>query len=141
METQTQTYLFKSPQRSWKYFMPDGKALIFANYEYSTADEGEVAELTYQIKRGHPAIYVDPNEPYVTAEKLDPLAGLRKRIQEEERAKILAEMAAATNPERDMGVSVQERLRPSNTTDIAAVTVGDASSRLAALRSSTASKE
>lgn len=134
---EVRTHLFKSPMRSWKFFMPDGKALIFANHEFSTSDEGEIAYLQYEIKRGHPSIYVDPNEPFVTAEKLDPIAGLRKRIAEEERARILEEMRLASgDPNRDMGTSEQERLRPGSTTDIAAVTIGDASARLMALKSS-----
>lgn len=134
--------LYKSPMRSWKYFFTDGTPAIFANGEYMTDEEGRIAELDLQVKLKHPAIYIDPTEKFVSEERLDPLVGLRKRIAEEERAKVLAEMRAASgHMDRDMGTTKQEQIRPASTTDIAPVTAGgDASARLMALSSTAKSK-
>lgn len=128
----TNIRLYKSPLRSWKYFFSDGTPAIFANGEYTTDQENRIAELDREVQLRHPAIYIDPNEKFVSIERLDPLIGLRKRIAAEERAKVLEEMrAAAGNPDRDMGKTEQERIRPASTTDIASVTAGgDASARL-----------
>ena len=138
----TQMRLYKSPMRSWKYFFTDGTPAIFANGEYMTDEESRIAELDMQVKLRHPAIYIDATEKFVSEERLDPLVGLRKRIAEEERAKVLAEMrAAAGNMDRDMGETKQDTIRPASTTDIAPVAAGgDASARLMALASASKTK-
>lgn len=138
----TKMRLYKSPMRSWKYFFTDGTPAIFANGEYVTDEESRITELDLQVKLRHPAIYIDATEKFVSEERLDPLVGLRKRIAEEERAKVLAEMrAAAGNMDRDMGKTEQEQIRPASTTDIAPVAAGgDASVRLMNLAASAKTK-
>lgn len=128
--------LFKSPQRSWHYIFPDGTKATFINGEYITENENEIAHLESEIKKGHQTIFIDPKEKFVSPDRDDPIASLRKKIAAEQRELILAEMAAATSLQRDLGSSEQGKLNPTSTTDIAPVTAGgDASARLASLRS------
>lgn len=132
--------LFKSTISSCKYFFKNGKAAVFRMGTYITEDAAEIAELDAEIKAGHPNIYVDKNEVFAAVDRDDPIAALRKRIAAEERAKVLAEMAAATDPSRDLGTSEQGKLNPASTSDIAPVTAnGDATARLQAARSKAAS--
>ncbi len=124
---QTGKRLFKSPQPSWKFIFPDGVVANFVRGEYITDDEGQIAHLEMEIRKGHPLMFIDPKEIYVSPERLDPLIGLRARIREEERARIMEEMARATNPANNFGNSDQGKFNPQSTTDIAPVTIGQKS--------------
>jgi hypothetical protein len=127
--------LYKSPMPFWNFIFPNGKKAVFSQGQYMTIDPYEIEQLNGEVSKNHPMIYVDPNEIVASEERFDPMIGLRKRIAEEERARILAEMEAAINPNRDMGESENQRLTPASTTDIAPVTAnGDAAARLSALR-------
>lgn len=139
-ETQETRRLFKSRTSSCSYIFSKGKRAVFQMGCYITSDPAEIAELDKEVAEGHPTFYVDKNELFVSEDRTDPIAALRKRIAAEERAKLVAEMAAATNPANDFGTSEQERLNPSSTSDIAPVTAGgDATARLTAVRKSVAS--
>jgi len=84
-------------------------------------------------------MYVDPNEITVSLDRTDPVAALKGRMRLEVLKELQAEMAAATNPNNDMGNSDPGKFTPASTSSIAAVTVnGDASARLVALRASVA---
>jgi len=84
-------------------------------------------------------MYVDPNEITVSLDRTDPVAALKGRMRLEVLQELQAEMAAATNPNNDMGNSDPGKFTPASTSNIAAVTAGgDASTRLAALKTSVA---
>lgn len=134
-----QKHLFKSRIPSCQYAFKKGRLAIFRRGEYITDVQEEIDELTSEIASGHPTLYVDPKEVTVSPERDDPIASLRAKIALEERARILEEMAAATNPGRDLGTSEQGKLNAASTSDIAPTAAnGDASARLAALRSQVA---
>ncbi len=132
-------YLFKSRMGSMSYILKDGASAVFIRGEYKTDVPSQIAELAKEVDDGHPMIYIDANEVTVSPDRDDPIATLRKRIAQEERARILEEMAAATNPARDMGTSEQGKLNAASTSDIAPVAAGgDATARLTAIKASIA---
>lgn len=115
--------LFKSRGlRSFNMFTAAGRPIIFVNGMFQTADTELSDYLENEIKKGHPDIYVDPNEPTFDPVKYDPRAALRREIMLElEREGLLR---AAGDPNRDMGSSNQGVLKPTSTTDIAPVAAG-----------------
>jgi len=99
--------LFKSRADTMGYVFKTGKMIHFLNGEYATAAKDEIEELTTECENGHPNYYIDANQTVVDSEQRDPMAVLRARIREEERAKL---MAAVGNPLRDMGETAQGKL-------------------------------
>lgn len=95
--------LFKSRANVMGYVFKTGKSVHFMNGCYATSSEDEIEELTKECKNGHPEFYVDQNQLTIDSEQMDPMAVLRAKIREEERAKLLA----ATNINRDMGSTDQ----------------------------------
>ena len=91
----------------------------FRGFDYFTDDPGKIKELDAEIANKHPSIYVDQNRLQVDSSEIDPMAAMKKRIIEE----YLAQQAAHGDPNRDMGNTVQERLKPANTNDINAITM------------------
>ena len=122
--------LYKSNMRSWTFFFPDGSPAIFYNHMYWTEDEWKIAQLDSEIRKGHPNLSVDKDEMYYDKSRHDPIAALRRTIAAEERAKVLAEIARATNPARDLGTYEQQELKGQSTTGNAAVVVGGSDPRL-----------
>jgi hypothetical protein len=94
--------LFKSKAPVMGYVFKSGKMIHFINGIYATESKSEIEELTTECENGHPNYYIDKNELAIDSETLDPIAALRAQIREEERIKLLA----ATNPDRDMGTTV-----------------------------------
>lgn len=93
--------LFKSRAQVMGHVFKNGKSVHFMNHNYFTTDKAEIEELTAEAESGHPNIYIDPEMTEIDPQMLDPMAVLRAKIAEEERAKILAAM----NPQNDMGTS------------------------------------
>jgi len=135
----TAAHLFKSPLQSWVFILPNGKRLNFIKGICITSDPKEIAHLNMEIDLGHPSMYVDPNEITVSLDRTDPVAALKGRMRLEVLKELQAEMAAATDPNNDMGNSDPGKFTPASTSSIAAVTAnGDAAARLANLRNSVA---
>ena len=131
--------LFKSRMSSCSYIFRNGKRAVFQMGCYITSNGEEITELLAEIANGHPTFYQDPNEIFVSEDRSDPIAALRKRIAGEERAKLLAEMQAATDPSNDFGTSAPGVFTPASTSDIAPVAIGgDASARLTGIKKSVA---
>lgn len=124
--THTGQRLYKSPQPSWKYIFPDGTIGFVIRGEYFTDDPGKIEHLDNEIRKGFQMFYIDPNEKFVSQERLDPLIGLRNRMREELMAELKEEMARAQNPNNNMGTSEQGKLNAQSTRDIAPVTIGGA---------------
>lgn len=120
--------VFKATLPSINYIFRNGKPAIFVQGKYSTSVEAEIDELKDEIAKGHPHIYVDPEEAEIDSSLVDPLSALRAKIEAEIRAK----MAAATNPENDMGKTTQEPLKPASSQDIQEAAGGGSGVALAA---------
>jgi hypothetical protein len=120
--------LFKACLPSVNYVFRNGKPGIFVNGRYATSIPEEIEELTAEINAGHPHLFIDAEESEIDSEKVDPIQALRASIEKE----IRAQMAAATNPENDMGESAQGPVVPTNTNNIAQAATGGSGVALAA---------
>lgn len=98
---------FKSVTPFMQYAFKDGTMAVFVNNLYHTDDINKINELMEEIgdiglgKSRNPVLYIDENEQEVDPEALTPAAILEKQI----RAKILAEMAAASDITNDRGTT------------------------------------
>jgi hypothetical protein len=106
--------VFKSSLPSVNYIFGNGKPAIFQNNKYTTGVEAEIQELENEIRLGHPHIYIDPADSEIDSEAATPAELLREQIRKE----IIAEMAAATDPNNDRGSYTAPELKPANTADI-----------------------
>jgi hypothetical protein len=120
--------LYKSTIPSINFILGNGKPCIFINGRFATDVDSEISALDYEIKLGHPHIRVDDAEPTIDSDMVDPMEVLRAKM----RAEIIAEMAAATNPDNDMGTSTQSSLKPASSSDIAPAAIGGSGAGLAA---------
>lgn len=120
--------LFLCTILSCKYGFSRGTVANFVNGKYATSNPDEIAELEYQIKMGHPHIYVRKGEETVDYDVNDPMAELRKKFFEEFKASEKARIDSQVDG-RDMGEYTQARLKTGNTTDIQPVTIGSGKSK------------
>lgn len=88
----TKTFsVYKSSMQSHKIITPGGKVLHIVDYKHITDNEEDIAFLDAEIKAGFPYLRKLSD---VEVKEADPMSGLRAKIAEEERAKILAEVEA-----------------------------------------------
>jgi len=88
-----------------------GQTAVFVNHIYFTDETYKIEELDAvckameeQSKRGYTKyIYIDPNMKEATEEDLDPNVELRRKIRNEERTKILAELQVEKQTVKDGG--------------------------------------
>jgi hypothetical protein len=120
--------IYKAHLPSVNYVFTNGKPAIFVAGKFATTVASEIEELDREIAAGHPHIYIDENEREVPAETIDPIAALRAQIE----AEIRATMAAATNPNNDMGSTTPEPLKPASSADISDAAGGGSGAGLAA---------
>jgi hypothetical protein len=120
--------IFKATLPSVNYIFKNGKPAIFVNGKFHTSIPAEIQELEAEIAAGHPILYIDSAEAEVDSTKVDPIAGLRESII----AEYKASMAAATNPDNNMGDSAQDPLKPSSTNAIQDAAAGGSGVGLAA---------
>jgi hypothetical protein len=88
------------------YVFKSGKSVHFIMGKYATANKAEIEELAAECSDPQSNYYIDSGETEVDSAAVDPIASLRAKIREEERAALIA----ATNPNRDMGTTVQGKL-------------------------------
>jgi hypothetical protein len=124
----SQFAVFKSTIPSINYIFGNGKPAIFVQGRFCTDIPAEISELEYEVKLGHPHIFIDPNDAVADSAVLDPIAGLREKII----AEYLAAAEKANDPANDMGSTVQEPLKPTNSQDIATAAAGGSGTGLAA---------
>lgn len=114
--------VFKSHIPSCNFIFSNGKPAIFVGGKYITDNENEIQSLEYEIKQGHPHLFIDPDEREVAI----PLSG--NELVAGLRAKIIAELEAegrlASDPGRDMGSSDQSQVKPANSQDVAPAAAG-----------------
>jgi hypothetical protein len=116
-----QKALFKSAIRYCLYLFPNGKPAHFIDHRFATDVVSEIEHLENEIAGGHTMLSVDLNERVVESYE-DPIAGLRAKIL----AEVKAEMAAATNPENQMGNSQQGPLNMATSASIVDMASGSA---------------
>lgn len=91
--------LFKSSIPNIFMILASGTKAEFANGIFFTTDEDDIAYLTKEVKRGHPHIYIDANEPEIDTDAVTPYEQLRKKIRQE----LMAEMQAAGDVSNQRG--------------------------------------
>ena len=91
--------LFKSRIPSCRYIFKNGKEAHFINGEYMTDIEEEIEQMNYEIKLGHPHLFVDAEKVTVDTTKLDPLSEIKAKAI----AEYIARQKEATDPSNDMG--------------------------------------
>lgn len=121
--------IYKSRLMSVNVVLASGKICSFVNGYYRTKNESEIGTFDAEIANGHPHIYIDPHESEVDESLVDPMAALRHKIIEEYKAS----MAAATNPDNDMGSSDQSgKINAATSRDVAEAAAGGSGASVAA---------
>jgi hypothetical protein len=129
--------VYKATMPSVNFIMPNGKPVIFVNSVYYTDNEQEIATLDYEIKQGHPHIFIDSTQKEIESEDLNPMVALKKGVvaqmtREELVAALQAKEAAAIDPSNDMGTSDQSSVKPASTQDVAPAAAGGSGASLTA---------
>jgi hypothetical protein len=81
------------------YVFKSGKTVHFLNGMYATSSKDEIEELTKECEDHSSNYYIQAGETEIDSAALDPIAALRAKIREEERAKLME----ATQSGRDFG--------------------------------------
>ena len=89
--------LFTCTMPSSQYVTRAGKYIQFPDGIFTTDDANDIAELEYEISRGHPHIKFDPANKYVDSSFSPTKLAERARLKEEVKAELL----------RDMGFTAQ----------------------------------
>lgn len=88
-------YVFKNGDVA-QFIVRDGSGIGM----YYTDDQDKIDELTTEVNRRNPYIYIDENEKTVDVTALTPMARLKKQLRNE----IMQELANKTNPANNLGV-------------------------------------
>jgi hypothetical protein len=127
--------LFKSHAPVVQYVFEDGSIAVFRAGRFYTQDKRQIAELTAICTKGHPTIFIDPEEAKTSPENEDP----REKLKAQLRAEIMAEMAV-----RDVSAegSTANSLGATSTASVASLSIGNtlASEALEALTDAMAAK-
>jgi hypothetical protein len=129
--------VYKSTMPSCNFIMPNGKPIIFQQGVYYTSNEQEIQTLDYEIKLGHPHLFIDAAQVEIESEDLDPLNALKKNVvgkmtREELIAALQAKELEAIDPNRDMGESAQDSVKPASSRDVAPAAAGGSGASLVA---------
>lgn len=117
--------LYKCSQRSMKVHTTSGREIVFAGGKFYTTDLELINYLDDQLKRGGlPTVAIDANEPYYDAANYDVVAKIRREVRAQMEVEFEKRLAEVTNPNRNMGNSVQGQLKTASTKDVAAVAAG-----------------
>lgn len=120
---ETKIVVYRNSLGSSNMFTPKGKRIAFISGRFATSDAECIAYLDAEIAGGNQFLRHGTAEDAAAVGSGDPLAALRKKFFEEfmaDKDRIAAELTQG----KDMGTSVQERLRTATTKDIANVTAG-----------------
>lgn len=115
--------VYRHAMGSCNMFTPKGKRIAFVAGRYATSNADEIAFLDGEIAAGSQYLRHGTAEDAAAVGSGDPLAALRRKFFEEfvaDKDRITAELQQG----KDMGTSVQERLKTATTKDIAPVTAG-----------------
>ncbi len=91
---------FLNTIKSCGYIFKDGTRANFINGVYRTSDEHEIAELNDAISKRNPYILSGRE---ITAEELDPMIGVKRKIIDEYLAEQALLMAQSIDKSNDMG--------------------------------------
>ncbi len=120
---ETKIVVYRHAMGSCNMFTQKGRRIAFVAGRFATSDADLIAFLDAEISAGSQYLRHGTAEDAAAVGSGDPLAALRKKFFEEfqaDQARITAEMQQG----KDMGASVQERLKTASTKDIAPVTAG-----------------
>lgn len=109
---------FTSSLAAFKMHMENGDTIAFRSNQFITKDEAEIAFLKAQIAAKVPGI---THAGKATSDDLDPMSGLRRKIGDDLRDKIRAELLEEQKQERDLGSTESKPVVPASTRTIAAV--------------------
>jgi len=115
--------VYRNSLGSSNMYTPKGKRIAFVGGRFATSDPDIIAYLDAEIAAGNQFLRHGTAEDVAAVGSGDPLAALRKKFFEEfmaDKDRITAELTQG----KDMGTSVQDRLRTASTKDIAPVTAG-----------------
>ena len=89
------------------YVFRSGRVIHFVGGQFTTSNQDEIDELTKECNASpNGNYYIDPQRVTIDPNELDPMAVIYAKMLEKARA----EVAAATNPDRDMGTTAQGKL-------------------------------
>lgn len=111
--------VFKSTFPNITFIFPTGKLAVFSHGVYRTDIPYEIEQLTEEINKNHPHIFIDENEKTIESELLDPMVALKEKLRAEIIAEQKAAQLAAVSLSNDRGSSQQGALKPSSTVDVA----------------------
>lgn len=123
--TMPQLHVFHSAIKSMQSVTGSGRKIVFVNGVFYTKNQEEI-EFLQSMCADNRGIYVDANCATISEADRNPMTALRNKL----RAELMAEMQAQINPENDRGVSIQGRLNPTSTSDIAPVAAGGDAAQL-----------
>lgn len=115
--------VYRNSLGSSNMFTPKGKRIAFIGGRFATSDADIITYLDAEIANGNQFLRHGTAEDVAAVGSGDPLAALRKKFFEEfmaDKERISAELSQG----KDMGTSVQDRLKTASTKDIAPVTAG-----------------
>lgn len=122
--TDTIMAVFKNTLNNCTYIFKNGKAAAFLNGEYLTNNEKEIRELMEEVQEGHPHIYVDKENCVRDIKFVDPMEAIRAQV----RAELVAEQAAISKGDTDLGNSDKnEKLNVTTTANVASAMSGSTS--------------
>ena len=121
--------VYRATMPSVNFIMPNGKPIIFQQGVYYTDKQNEIDTLDFEIKQGHPHIFVDPTNAEIASEDLDPVVAMKKKVlgmmtREQLLDALKAREAEVVNPSNDLGESDQSAVKPASTQDIAPAAAG-----------------
>ena len=129
--------VYRATMPSVNFIMPNGKPIIFQQGVYYTDKQNEIDTLDFEIKQGHPHIFVDPTNAEIASEDLDPVVAMKKKVlgmmtREQLLDALKAREAEVVNPSNDLGESDQSAVKPASTQDIAPAAAGGSGSSVTA---------
>lgn len=89
--------LFRCTMPNSQFVTRAGKYVQFPDGIFTTNDPLEIAELEYEIARGHPHIFIDKNNVYVDDAFSPTALAERARLKEEVRQEVLRDMGYTTS--------------------------------------------
>jgi len=95
--------LFRCTMKNSQFVTRAGKYIQFPDGVFTTNDPLEIAELEYEINKGHPHVYIDKNHVYVDSAFSPTVLAERARLKEEVRQEVM----------RDMGYTQQGKFQNS----------------------------
>ena len=120
--------IFYSRAKTMGYVFRSGRVVHFVDGKFTTTNKAEIAELSEECEANPQGnYYIDSEQLTIDADQLDPVALMYAKMLKQARE----EVAAATNPARDMGETKQGKLEGVANTNSIRGLLADSSSPVA----------